>query len=154
MVALTGAIFCFQMLKLFGRMKTLLYGALITGTLLIILTYCFSNLNLNRANEDAGEDSLGEKIFICLILIAIRLVFSLSSGPVTWIYISETVQSNYMGYSTMVNWMTLAGVTTVFPIIKHHLKGDPTWIFLFYGLYTLFSYFVLRIVLIETQDKN
>lgn len=151
MVALTGAILCFQMLKLFGRMKTLLYGALVTGTLLLILSFCFSNLS-GKSGE--GTDSHGEKIFICFIFIGIRLVFSLSSGPVTWIYISETVQPNYMAYSTMVNWVTLAGVNTVFPIIKHHLNGDPTWIFLFYGLFTLFSFIVFKVMLIETQDKT
>jgi hypothetical protein len=55
----------------------------------------------------------------------------------------------------MINFLTVALVNTIFPIIeKNYLFGNPSLIFLFFGIYTLFGYFINRIVLIETQNKN
>jgi len=48
----------------------------------------------------------------------------------------------------MVNWIIVAIVTTIFPIAKHWLNGNPQWIFMVYGVYTLISYFIDRILLV------
>jgi hypothetical protein len=72
-------------------------------------------------------------------------------GPVIWIYIAEVVQPSFIPLSTMINFLSVAVVTSVFPIIdKNILDGNPSLIFLFFGVYTLCGYFVNRIVLIET----
>lgn len=94
------------------------------------------------------------KLFICFCLLSIRFVFSFTLGPIVWIYISETVQPSIVPYSTMINWISVATVNFLFPIIKHSLNGNSAWIFTFFGIYTGIVFFVNRIVLIETQNKN
>lgn len=79
---------------------------------------------------------------------------SISLGPVVWIYVAEIVQPDWLPYTTMVNWFTMAMVNTLFPIAKHALGGNPQWIFMTYGVYTFLVYWVNRAVLIETQDKQ
>ena len=83
-----------------------------------------------------------------------RLIYSFTLGPVVWIYISETVQQSFMAVSTAVNWMGIALITTLFPIINYHLGGNPAIIFGFFALSTLISGVINRVVLVETQGKK
>jgi hypothetical protein len=48
----------------------------------------------------------------------------------------------------MANWITVALVNTIFPIVKEALGGNPSAIFLFFGLYTLTGFFVNKILLV------
>lgn len=81
-------------------------------------------------------------------MIIIRTTFACTTGPVVWIYVSETVQPNIVAIATTVNWMTIAIANTLFPIIKDMCGGNPYLILLFFGTYTLLSFFVSRKVLI------
>ena len=51
-------------------------------------------------------------------MLCIRLVFGFANGPVTWIYMSETIQPNIMPYAAMINWISVAIVNTIFPILR------------------------------------
>ena len=84
----------------------------------------------------------------------LRVTFGFSTGPVVWIYVSETVQQNFIPISTMINWMTVSVVTTFFPILNEKLGGNPTWIFMVFGIYTVLGVFVTRSLMIETQGKS
>lgn len=150
LIAVTGAFLSIPTLKILGRKKSLEFGALAIAFLLIILSLCFFNIDFSAFSEASWLI----KFMICLSLLSIRFVFSFTGGPIVWIYISETVQPRIVPYSTMINWISVAVVNLMFPILKHMLNGNPAWIFMIFGLYTLGAYFVNRVVLIETQNKN
>lgn len=75
-------------------------------------------------------------------------------GPVVWIYISETVQQNFISVSTMINWMTVTAVNTLFPIVNKMIGGNPSFIFLFFGICTLVGGIINKMILVETQGKK
>lgn len=88
------------------------------------------------------------KLSICILVLAIRIVFTTTLGPTNWIYIAEIVQPNIIPYTTMVNWIVVAIILTLFPIVKYWLNGNSQWIFMMFGIYSLIAYFVDRVILI------
>jgi hypothetical protein len=118
--------------------------------MLILISISFSHYSFEHSDHNSWFTNLS----IYILLLGIRLVFCFSLGPVTWIYIAEVVQPNFIPVSTMVNYFTVWLVVTVFPIVRHLLNGNPALIFLFFGGYTILGFFVNRVVLIETQDKT
>lgn len=101
-------------MRVTGRKLIIELGSLGLGTMLVLLSICFMNYDF----EETSNNSLFNKFMICLLFILIRATFGFSTGPVVWIYISETVQQNFIPISTMINWMTVSAVTTFFPILN------------------------------------
>lgn len=82
-------------------------------------------------------------------------VFGLTLGPLTWIYISETVEPKYVPFATAVNWVGASLVIVLFPIIKENvLHGNPFIAFVFFASCLFLTLVIFRIFLLETKDKN
>lgn len=81
-VAVTGAFLTILVLKRFGRKTTYNIGAVGMGLMLIVLALAFFKANI----YDFNQNSWFTKASVCVLLLAIRLVFSFSLGPVSWIY--------------------------------------------------------------------
>jgi hypothetical protein len=82
-------------------------------------------------------------------------VFGLTLGPLTWIYISETVEPKYVPFATALNWAGASLVIVMFPIIKENfLHGNPFIAFVFFASCCFFTLVISRIFLLETKDKT
>lgn len=81
------------------------------------------------------------------------MIFSMTLGPVCWIYLAEIVEPNIIGISTMLNWLTAALISLAFPIMVD-LLGGPEWMFCFLGLLMWVSYFINQHLMMETRGKT
>jgi len=55
--------------------------------------------------------------------------------------------------STAANWASAALITFLFPILEDAL-GTPSYLFLFYALYSSIGFFVTQKFAIETKGKT
>lgn len=110
--AFTGTLGCVFFLKWFGRRGSLLIGSLLISIFSLMLAYDFQNFNLTNVEENSPLS----RGIIPIILLLIRITFSLTLGPVVWVYITEIVQPNITPLATTLNWLSLAINNTLFPI--------------------------------------
>lgn len=149
-LGLMGAFLVIPILRVTGRKNNLVYGTFMLSVFLTLLGVSFYYFDF----KDFSANSSLNIFFICIIMFCIRILSSCTNGPVVWIYVAETVQPNIVAIATTINWLTIGVVNTLFPILKQHLGGNPSFLFIFLGFYALIASFVNRVVLIETQDKN
>lgn len=83
-LAVFGGFLCIPVLRMFGRKRNIQYGSFINGILVLLMWQCFSRIDYSHFTTSGFTP----KVFVCITLIAIRLVFSFTLGPVIWIYIS------------------------------------------------------------------
>lgn len=134
------------MVSYLGRKATLEQGALIISILLGLLSYSLIGV------ESSATSALHVG-WIMLLFISIRVVFSLSLGPIVWLYVVEILQPNFVPIATMVNWITVGVVNTLYPILCEAM-GGPAYPFLIFSVYTLAGFLVNRAVLVETAGKT
>ena len=128
----------------------MVYGGVGIAFFLGVLGYDFSIFNL----EDVENNSTMSKLLFPLMLVCIRITFSLTLGPVVWLYITEIVQPNIVPIAVFLNWLTVSLVNTFFPIFTEIFGGNPSKIFYFFGSYVLISTIVNKWLLIETANKT
>ena len=134
-IAISGAIGSIVVLKCLGRKGALIYGSFLIGIFLFIVGYNFYIFNFDDLMDNS---SLSKSIFVVMIVL-IRFVFSLTLGPIVWLYITEIVQPNIVPFATTLNWISVSLVNTFFPILMNLLGGNPSYIFFFFGAYTFVS---------------
>lgn len=100
----------------------------------------------------AGDVSLLPSLIIILGFVAVRMIFSMTLGPVCWIYLAEIVEPDIIGISTMFNWLTAALISLAFPIVVEAF-GGPQWLFCLLGVLMWVSYFINDRFMIETKGK-
>ena len=66
-------------------------------------------------------------MFIC------RGAFSLSIGPVVWLYLPEIVEPSTTGIATMLNWLAAAFVSFAYPVAVE-LTGSPSLVFFVFAI--------------------
>lgn len=121
---ITNAIFIFFILDRVGRKKPLIFGAI--G--ITIALVC--EAGLNAANPDGTHHglSIGGVFFIFLVSV----IFSLSFGPISWVYMSEIMPMQIRGrgnaFATGIgNWL----VSTFFAQVSPIALGDVKWKYYF-----------------------
>ena len=149
-MALIGCFGAIPLVKRLGRKKNLEIGALSISLLLFFLSYILSGYDFG----DPKSNPVAESYLVMLLFIAIRILFSLSTGPIVFLYLSEIVQPNILAASTMVNWLTVATLNIVFPIAVALFGGNPAPVYLVFGLYTFVGFVVNNRLLIETAGKT
>jgi MFS family permease len=91
------------------------------------------------------QDSLnGLGTFLILVgLGACSIVFGMTIGPCTWLYISEIADPEVVPYAAALNRLAAVLSITLFPIVTASLlNGDCNFIFLFFSAIMLyFSFF-------------
>lgn len=141
-----GTIVSIVILKWFGRKGALVYGGIAIGLFLFIIGYDFSIFDL----DNVESNPTWSKLLFPFMLICIRITFSLTLGPVVWLYITEIVQPNIVPISIFLNWLTVSLVNTFFPIFTHIFGGNPSKIFYFFGLYLFIGTALNKWMLVET----
>lgn len=113
--------FIFFILDKVGRKKPLLFGAF--GITLAL----FAEAGLNAANPDGTR--MGYSIGGVFFLFLVSVIFSLSFGPVSWVYMSEIMPMQIRGrgcaFATGIgNWL----VSTLFAQISPIALGEIKWV--------------------------
>jgi len=116
--------FIFFILDRVGRKKPLLIGAL------CITLALFAEAGLNAANPDGTRRGYSYAGVFFLFLVSV--IFSLSFGPISWVYMSEIMPMQIRGrgcaFATGIgNWL----VSTFFAQISPIALGDIGWVSLY-----------------------
>lgn len=81
--------------------------------------------------------------------------FGLSLGPVVWLYVPEIVEPEVVPFTTAANWISASLIVILFPIVSDHLlSGNPSALFLFFGVWCLGSVVFNQRFVVETQNKT
>ncbi len=133
-----------------GRKKMLLLGALLMTAFLGLFSYLFL----------ASIQGLGLLIMLVLFVGS----FAFSQGAVVWVILSEMFPNNIRARATSIGsfslWVFCFVTTLLFPIVLGLFeKEDGTnngiaYIFLFYAVMTLISFFFFKKYLFETKGKT
>jgi len=133
-----------------GRKKMLLLGALLMTAFLGLFAYLFL----------ASIQGLGLLIMLVLFVGS----FAFSQGAVVWVILSEMFPNNIRARATSIGsfslWVFCFVTTLLFPIVLGLFeKEDGTnngiaYIFLFYAVMTLISFFFFKKYLFETKGKT
>lgn len=126
-----------------GRKPLLTAGQLFMGVFLLMLSATFF---LNKMEGNLV-------IFFILGFIA---AFAISSGPVTWVLISEIYPNHIRGtavsVATFFLWVAGFIVSYSFPIMLHSWEGGYT--FLFYAIINLVGFVFVKLSVPETKGKS
>ena len=131
----------------FGRKNMLLVGSLGMPVFLFIFAWAFFSGNV-------GGFSL------VILLVGFTAFFAFSQGAVIWVILSEMFPNIVRARATAIASFSLwffNGLTTfLFPVVVGSLGGTRGigYVFLFYGLMTLTSFFFFRKFLFETKGKS
>lgn len=126
-----------------GRKPLLIFGQLFMGAFLLILSGIFF---LNKMEGNLA-------IFFILGFIA---AFAISSGPVTWVLISEIYPNHIRGtavsVATFFLWVAAFIVSYSFPVMLQVWGGGYT--FLFYAFINLAGFVFVNLSISETKGKS
>ena len=82
-------------------------------------------------------------------------LFEFSSGPITWVYMSEIMQDKALTFATFLNWMINLIVSATIPSIISLIGDDNIgYIFIFVGACTLAGTLFIFIFMKETRGKT
>ena len=131
----------------FGRKNMLLVGSLGMPVFLILFAWAFFSGNFGG-------------FFLVMLLVGFTTFFAFSQGAVIWVILSEMFPNIIRARATSIGSFSLwffNGLTTfLFPVIVGALGGKNGigFIFLFYALMTLLSFFFFKKYLVETKGKS
>ncbi len=141
-----AAIFASYLLTVVGRKPLLEIGTIISCLGCAIIA---GGLFLQKIEPGIAY------VMVLFGLVLFMANFGFTLGPVVWVYLSEIMQPKVFPYATTVNWISAALVMLVFPVIIDTLPNkNGGYVFLFFAIWTTFSYLFNRKFLIETQNKG
>lgn len=143
-VQLIGNFSAVFLLKLLGRKTVALIGN--GGIGLIDLTIAVLFIFIDDGNSII--------ISVTVFLILYMLLFGLTLGPITWLYIPEIIPANMVPYATVDNWVAATIVYSMTPMVVGAFDGNPSVLFfIFTGL--TFTFFVINaLFMVETKGLN
>jgi len=130
-----------------GRRKMLLIGSL--GMTVFLALFAFAYIT----------GALGSWLLV-VMLIGFVAFFSSSQGAVIWVLLSEMFPNNIRARGASIgsfsHWFFNAITVFLFPTIAAYFVNGKGigYIFLFYAVATLISYFFFRKFLVETKGKK
>jgi MFS family permease len=137
---LANLIFIYFMIDRVGRRKPLIWG---TIGIAIALT-CEAIVN-SQINADAPQKGLS--IAGVFFLFCVTVIFSLSWGPISWVYMSEVmpmqIRARGNAFATGIgNWL----VSTFWAQVSPQALAKLTWkfYFLFVGMCSLSNFFSIK----------
>jgi len=126
----------------YGRKKLLLSGAVGMFIFLVLTAFGLKG---------------GASEFLLFYIIGFIASFALSQGAVIWVFISEifpnAVRAQGTSLGSTTHWVMAALISWVFPIVVENFASGGFYIFLFYGIMVVVSFFfVMRMP--ETKGKS
>ena len=126
----------------YGRKKLLLSGAVGMFIFLVLTAFGLKG---------------GASEFLLFYIIGFIASFALSQGAVIWVFISEifpnAVRAQGTSLGSTTHWVMAALISWVFPIVVENFASGGFYIFLFYALMVVVSFFfVMRMP--ETKGKS
>jgi len=149
LIGLTNLIFtliAMQLIDKIGRKVLLLMGSIGMASFLGVFSFFFLTGNMNFV------------LVVCLI--GFVAFFAASQGAVIWVLFSEmfpnNIRSRGVAIGTFSHWFFNGLTSFLFPVIAGAFtNGMGTgYIFAFYAIATLLSYFFYKKYLIETKGKS
>lgn len=138
-VQLVGNYSAVFLLRTMGRRKVALLGNGGVGLIDLIIAILFLFIS----------EGWGVVIGVTVALILYMLMFGLTLGPITWLYVPEIIPASVVPYATMDNWIAATIVYTITPIVVD-AAGPAVLFFIFTGLTAIF--FVMNLLLmVETK---
>lgn len=133
-----------------GRKNMLLVGSLLMTTFLGLFSFFYIS---------------GTQGFVLLIMLVLFVgSFSFSQGAVIWVILSEMFPNNIRARATSIGsfslWVFCFITTLFFPVVVGFFDGGSSngkgvgYIFGFYAIMTLTSYFFFKKYLVETKGKS
>ena len=151
-LAMTNAIFtCIGLLTIdkYGRRKTCiasLTGCFVSITGVVVLAF---------VRVDALSSGIRAILFFCLLTMYL-MFFAPGMGPVPWLVASEIFPTSYrsagMAMGAMVNWLSNAVVSQIFPIVIG--RCGVGWAFLCVDVFVLLGLAFVYFLLPETRRKT
>lgn len=112
--------------KRYGRKIILMCGAIALSVILVgagVVSY------ITRNDGDNLSDVMS--VLIISLIFLFEIVFSLTLGPLTWVYNADILSSEKaLGVATSINWVSAFVIGLVFPSL------ESSW-----GIYTMFWIF-------------
>lgn len=128
-----------------GRRKLLLVGSIGTALSLILVAFGYYT-----------ETTM--KFYMLICLMSFIAFFAISLGATIWVLISEifptSVRSKGQVFGSMTHWLWSAVLSWIFPIILGVSSTGGAYIFGFFGISMLFSFFFAWKVLPETKNQS
>ena len=89
---------------------------------------CLSLLILYAGFEWKVKDLIVDSLFIYLA------AFTMTVGPITWLYVPEIIQPGIVAYATMINWLSACLVVWVYPVARENSANkDVSWLYLLFS---------------------
>ena len=123
-----------------GRKVLLLIGCVGCGLSQLIFGYTY------KQNASMTEQNIGMGMMISFISF-----FSISYGPVTWIYLSEIMHSKTLNVAVCLNLILTIMITAVTPILTQLEGGLRSILFYVYAAVMGFAFIILLKYMKETK---
>ena len=126
------------LLKYFGRKALLIAGQ-------IGMAACLGAIGLFF--------ELGNSLWIKVFTLADVTVFSLSMGPIMWLYLAEIMTESGMSVAMFLNWLVVLAISLATPTMIDHWPG-PSSTFWMYAVLCVLGLLVVCLCVRETKGKT
>ena len=93
-------------------------------------------------------------VFVLLFI----MFFEISSGPITWLYMSEIMQDKSLSIATFLNWTINLIISLILPIISKGIPEDKPqdygWIFVVCSGLSIAGLAYIILLMKETRNKT
>lgn len=144
---LLASLYAIRLIERYGRKDIVQYGLAAMAAALAVISLSFF------VQSFGSEPSVAWNVIIITGLFICRGLFSLSIGPIAWLYLPEIVEARITGIATMLNWLAAACVTFVYPILVE-LVGNPSLMFLIFTANVTIGYLLNERWMVETKGKT
>lgn len=133
------------LLSKFGRRSILVWGSA-AMVILLMLIGMFSLMSIDSGSIPA--------------ILVYMIAFELTSGPITWCYLSEIMQDKATGFATGLNWLMAVAVSALTPYMVYYLTDANKhlnrigYLFLLCGVLTTLGTVFLIYYMKETRGKS
>jgi len=147
-VNLVGAGGGLWFLSKFGRRTLMIWGN-IAMVIILCLAGVFSLLNTQFFD------------YLTLVMLALFIAaFEFTSGPITWLYMSEIMQDKATSFASALNWGIVVIISGSIPYLVRSLTNEglePSkvgYIFLACGVFTFLGLIFIFVFMKETKGKK
>lgn len=131
----------------YPRKTLLLVGSIGCATTLFICSFTYT---APKTKGISTHMTMINWIF-SMSVFTFMLFFRISYGALCWIYLSEFLPRQWMGYASASSWASMMLVSLTTPYL---MKAIHRYIFLLYGLFMSMSACVVKLLLKETKGKQ
>ena len=100
---------------------------------------------------DYGESII---IAVSVLFVLFMIIFGLTIGPITWLYVPEIIPASMVPFATADNWAAATIVYSMIPIIVGAFDGNPSILFFIFASVTLVCFVINALLMVETKGLN